>query len=78
MGNRNLVVDHRSPIEKMIDASVICSECGKQGIDTCGCHELCTCGAWVKKGQVCTNPNSRACLFRLQRGKYNRQTGRWE
>ena len=44
-----------SSIDKMIDATVKCSKCGKPGYMTCKCWEKCECGWTKERGKKCDN-----------------------
>lgn len=67
-----------TPIEQMINASVSCGKCGTKGFMVCDCYAKCSCGYLHEKGKPCANPETRRCSSKVQFGKYNRRTKRYE
>lgn len=71
-----------SPLEIMIDASDLrCTICGtpRSGdLRQCDCWTKCSCGWWARKGTPCRNPVTTRCFTKVQFGKYNRRTKRYE
>lgn len=58
-----------TPIEKMIDAALVCSKCGAKGMFNCDCYERCTCGWIANKGEPCSNPETTRCSTKVKYGR---------
>ena len=52
-----------------------CTLCGEP---SCDCWERCSCGWTNRPGEFCRNPNTLRCSAKVNYGRYNRKTRRYE
>ena len=71
-------------IERLIESVVRCYKCGLppparygENYGLCQCYEVCSCGCYVDRGEICPNPKTRRCSLKVIRGVYDRKSKSW-
>jgi hypothetical protein len=67
-----------SPLDRLMDTTMVCLKCGAPMQQGCECWEKCTCGWFADAGKPCRNPETGRCSTKVKYGKYNRKTKRYE